>query len=78
MSPLVGVDDLTAGGKPNAIMLFDVGDGALQIFNAQRLADELSKEETLLNEISTVMTTIHKSGPPVSPNKFFGGSNLSP
>jgi hypothetical protein len=40
MSPLVGVDDLTARGKPNAVMFFDVGDGALQIFNAQRLADD--------------------------------------
>ena len=37
---LVGVDDLTAGGKPDAVVLLDVGEGALQIFDAQRLADD--------------------------------------
>src|ERR1700694_1145581 len=36
--PLIGVDDLAAGGKPDALMAFDLGDRALQVFDAQRLA----------------------------------------
>src|ERR1700693_5063091 len=35
---LVGVDDLASGGKPHALMLFHMGDGSLQVFDAQRLA----------------------------------------
>src|SRR5207253_3582509 len=34
---LVCVDDLAAGGKPDALVLFDFSDGALQIFDAQGL-----------------------------------------
>src|SRR6267143_153534 len=37
---LVGVDDLAAGGKPDALLLFDFGEGALEIFDAQRLPDD--------------------------------------
>src|SRR5215467_9818483 len=37
---LIGVDDLAAGGKPHALVLLHVGDGALQIFDAQRLAGD--------------------------------------
>ena len=38
MSTLIGVDDLTAGGKPDALMLFHLSESALQIFDPQRLA----------------------------------------
>src|SRR5262245_5296856 len=37
---LEGVDDLAAGGEPHARMLLHVGDRALQISDAQRLADD--------------------------------------
>src|SRR5437016_3177776 len=40
ISALVGVDDLAAGGKPDALVLFDFSDGALQIFDAQGLAGD--------------------------------------
>src|ERR1700704_5430795 len=35
---LVGVDDLTSSGKPNALKFLHVGDGAFQVIDAQRLA----------------------------------------
>src|SRR2546423_14073768 len=37
---LVGVDDLAAGGEPDALVFFDLGERALQILNAQRLAGD--------------------------------------
>src|SRR5262249_42021676 len=37
---LVGVDDLTSGGEPHALALLHVSDGALQVFDAQGLADD--------------------------------------
>src|SRR4029077_15746303 len=37
---LVGVDDLAAGGEPDALPLLHVRDGALEIFDAQGLADD--------------------------------------
>src|SRR5260370_19435257 len=37
---LIGVDDLAAGGKPDAVALLDVGERALEIFYAQRLAGD--------------------------------------
>src|SRR5437763_16994781 len=38
--PLVSVDDLAASGKPDALVFFDLGQGALQILDAQRLAGD--------------------------------------
>ena len=35
---LVSLDDLASGGEPHAMMLFHMGDGALQVFDPQRLA----------------------------------------
>src|ERR1700752_3597469 len=35
---LVGVDDLAAGGEPNALVLLHLGKRALQVFDAQGLA----------------------------------------
>src|SRR4029450_5441254 len=37
---LIGVNDLAAGGKPHALAFLHVGDGALEIFDAQRLAGD--------------------------------------
>src|SRR5215510_11225737 len=37
---LVGVDDLTPGGEPHALALLHVSDCALQVFDAQGLADD--------------------------------------
>src|SRR5262249_37933175 len=44
MSALIGVDDLAAGGKPHGIALLHLGDRALQIFDAQRLAGDHGME----------------------------------
>src|SRR3989442_6717828 len=41
---LVGVDDLAAGGKPDALLLFDFGEGAMEIVDAQRLPDDHGME----------------------------------
>src|SRR5262249_59674225 len=44
MRALISVDDLTAGGEPNGIVLLHLGDGPLQIFDAQRLAGDHGME----------------------------------
>lgn len=37
---LMGVDDLAFGSKPDALVLFYMSEGALEIFDAQRLPDD--------------------------------------
>src|SRR5258705_7760015 len=37
---LIRLDDLAAGGEPHALVLLHVSDGALQIFDPQRLAGD--------------------------------------
>jgi hypothetical protein len=34
---LIGIDDFAAGGEPDPLMLLHVGDGALEILDAQGL-----------------------------------------
>src|SRR5215813_8611416 len=44
MRALISVDDLTAGGKPDGIVLLHLGDRPLQIFDAQGLAGDHGME----------------------------------
>jgi hypothetical protein len=37
---LIGIDNLAPGGEPDALVLLDVSEGALEIFDAQRLSDD--------------------------------------
>src|SRR5205085_12065831 len=41
---LVGVDDLAAGGEPDALVLLHLGKRALEILDAQRLPDDHGME----------------------------------
>jgi hypothetical protein len=40
ISALVGVDDFTARSEPDALVLLNMGESPLQIFDAQRLPDD--------------------------------------